>query len=110
LNIFFKLYRISETTLKKMYDLKRNLYEIYNPTYLLLWGAYMDIQYIGENSLVLNRYISSYVTKSENLATQDIWDTVDSNKNLQSKLKTFALKSFKNREVGAYECADYLSI
>ncbi len=80
----------------------------YNPTLLLLWGANMDIKYIGENSLVLNRYISNYVTKSENQSTKEIWESIDSKKSLHSKLKSFALKSFKCRELGAYECADIL--
>ncbi len=49
----------------------------YNPTLLLLWGANMDIQYFGENSLVLNRYISNYVTKIENQSTKEIWESKD---------------------------------
>ena len=68
----------------------------------------MDIQYIQEHSLVLNRYISSYLTKSENQATEEIWQSINEKKTLQGKLKSFALKSFKSRELGAYECADKL--
>lgn len=68
----------------------------------------MDIQYIQENSLVLNRYISSYVTKCENQSTKEIWESINNNKTLQGKLKSFALKSFKSRELGAIECADKL--
>jgi hypothetical protein len=68
----------------------------------------MDIQYIGENSLVLNRYISSYLTKCENQTTQEIWQSINEEKSIISKLKSYALKSFKQREIGAYECADKL--
>lgn len=37
----------------------------YNPIILLIWGANIDIQYIKESSTVLNRYITTYMTKSE---------------------------------------------
>jgi hypothetical protein len=53
----------------KLYNIKRSVEERYindyNPILLLIWKANMDIQYIHEKSLVLNRYITCYVTKSE---------------------------------------------
>ena len=96
----------------KLYTLKRNADEIlindYNPLLLLLWQANIDIQYIHENSMVLNRYISCYVTKSEKTACDSIWNVCSKNKTLQSGLKTFALQSLKHRELGAFEVADKL--
>jgi hypothetical protein len=80
----------------------------YNPVLLLIWKGNMDIQYIHDKSMVLNRYITSYVTKSEKLASQTLWEEVNQNESLRSKLKSFALKSLKNRQLGAYEIADKL--
>jgi len=43
----------------KLYDLPRRKEEQfvnpYNPALLLMWGANMDIQFVGENNMVLNR-------------------------------------------------------
>jgi len=96
----------------KLYNLKRSIEEEYindyNPLCLLVWKANMDIQYIPEHSMILNRYITSYVTKAEKNATQELWNACNNNKSLHSCLKSFALQSFKNKEVGAYEAADKL--
>lgn len=75
---------------------------------LLIWQANIDIQFIRDSSLVLDRYITSYITKSEKQATQEIWDTCNNNKTLQGSLKSYALKSFKNRESGIFEVTDKL--
>ena len=80
----------------------------YNPIILLLWEANVDIQFIRESSYVLDRYITAYITKGEKQATQEIWDNCHQNKNLRSCLKSYALKSFKNRECGIFEVADKL--
>ena len=80
----------------------------YNPILLLIWKGNMDIQYIHEKSMVLNKYITSYVTKSEKVASQSLWEEVNQNKSLRSSLKSFALKSLKNRQIGVYEIADKL--
>lgn len=96
----------------KLYNLLRNNNEQfindYNPLCLLLWEGNMDIQYIPEKSMILNRYISSYVTKAEKNATKKLWEDCNKNRSLHGALKSFALQSFKNREVGAYEVADKL--
>ena len=96
----------------KLYNLKRSVAEMYindyNPVLLLLWKGNIDLQYIHEKSLVLNRYITSYVTKSEQVASQALWEEVNHNKSLRSSLKSFALKSLKNRQIGVYEIADKL--
>lgn len=91
----------------KLYNLKREHNEQfindYNPLCLMLWEGNMDIQYIPEKSMILNRYISSYVTKTEKNATQKLWEDCNKNKTLHGALKSFALQSFKTREMGAYE-------
>ena len=66
----------------------------------------MDIQYIHEKSMVLNRYITCYVTKKEKSMIDTVWEDCNNKKTLQGALKSFALKSFQNREIGAYEVAD----
>lgn len=96
----------------KIYNLKRTQYERYindyNPIILLIWRGNVDIQYIGHSNMVLDKYITAYITKAEKNATEEIWDSCSSNLNLYSALKSFALKSFKQREIGSYEAADKL--
>ena len=74
----------------------------------MLWEGNIDIQFIRESSLVLDRYITSYITKGERQATKEIWQSCSENRNLRSSLKSYALKSFKNRECGIFEVADKL--
>ncbi len=84
----------------KLYNLERHGEEShindYIPCVLLAWGANVDAQYIGEESLVLNRYITSYVTKHKSNAIEELWDSINKEKTLASQLKSFTLKSFKN--------------
>jgi hypothetical protein len=68
----------------------------------------MDIQFLGENSMVLNRYITTYITKAEKNSTQAVWNDLNRTTTLQGALKSYALLSFKNREVGAIEVAHKL--
>ena len=75
---------------------------------LLLWGANIDLQYIGEHTMALDRYITSYITKSEKDSTKKLWDECNRSKTLKSRLKTFALKNLKSRECGIYEVVDKL--
>lgn len=97
----------------RLYNLARKSTEIYvndyNPEILLLWRNNMDIQFIGTIEQALNRYVTGYMTKSEKNNTAAIWNECNSNKTLHGKLKSFALKSFKTREIGIYEAADRLN-
>ena len=68
----------------------------------------MDIQFIHENSLILNRYITSYVTKSEKNASNEVLEACMKNRSLKGALKSFALQSLKKREIGAFEVFDKL--
>jgi hypothetical protein len=74
----------------KLYNLKRNRDEQYindyNPLCLLVWKGNMDIQFIPEKSMILNRYISNYVTKAEKNATQDLWEDCNKSRTLHSAL------------------------
>ena len=63
---------------------------------------------LHENSLVLNRYISGYLTKAEKRATDTLWDECNKRPSLAGILKSFALQSLKTRELGAYEVVDKL--
>jgi len=56
----------------------------------------------------INRYITGYITKKENQITEEIWNSCNSNPTLHGALKSFALKSLKQRECGIYEAADKL--
>ena len=75
---------------------------------LLIWKANVDIQFVHEKSLVLNRYISSYITKFEKNETHSIWEICNKKKSLQGALKSFAIQSLKKREIGAFEISDKL--
>jgi len=70
----------------------------YNPAILLAWKGNMDIQYIGEKSIILNWYITKYTTKSER---SHAFSDLTSNKYLASKLWNIALRSLSTWEVGA---------
>ena len=48
----------------------------YNPLFLMLWKADIDIQYVAESSLALAHCVSGYVTKAEKSHLQDIWQEV----------------------------------
>ena len=80
----------------------------YNEEMLLSWEANVDLQYIGEDSMVLDRYITTYITKAEKHSTDEIWENINQEKGLYSKLWTYALKLFKSRECGIYEACDKL--
>ena len=49
----------------------------------------MDLQYIAESSLTLTQYVSSYVTKAEKSALQDIWTEIASSGSIYSRLLKF---------------------
>ncbi|MCP4491608.1 MAG: AAA family ATPase [Gammaproteobacteria bacterium] len=93
----------------KLYNLPRKTTETnindYNPAMLLFWQGNIDIQFCGESSLVLNRYITSYMTKSEKNATQQLFDSISQEKSLRSRLKSVGLRALNQRQTGAYEAA-----
>lgn len=93
----------------KLYSLERTIEEIYindyNEEMLLLWDGNVDIQFVGEGSYSLNKYITDYMTKAEKNYTEAIWEECNKNKTLNGALKSYALKSFKSREIGVYEVA-----
>ena len=96
----------------RLYDLPRKSNEIrindYNPAILLAWEGNMDIQYIGENSAILNWYCTKYSTKAEKSHSVQIFDDITSTKSLASRLWNVALRSLSHRECGALEAADTL--
>jgi hypothetical protein len=92
---------------KKLYSLRRaegeqNVND-YNPTVLQAWGANIDVQFVGENTHILTKYITGYLTKAEKTETQGIWDALGSDMNPGARLKKLMYACNKNREVGTYE-------
>lgn len=69
--------------LEKLYSLIRNyectLVNDYNPILLLIWRANMEIQFLGEKSMILNRYVTTYITKADKSASESLWDSVNKN-------------------------------
>ena len=104
--------RLRGRKIKRLCNLPRNLDEKfindYNSLLLLLWEGNIDIQYVGETSMSLDRYITRYITKPETNATNQLWEECNQNKSLHSRIKSFSLKSFMSREIGIYEIIDKL--
>lgn len=71
-----------------------------------MWAANIDIQFVGEPSLVLNRYITRYITKPEKNRSEEIWKAIDENKSLGARLRVFARQNLISRETGSYEALD----
>ena len=91
---------------RKMYKLPWSPEEVrinYNP--LMLWKANIDLQYIGESSLAIARYVTGYVTKAERSNMQDLWP---SHASIYSKLWSFGIRSLRSSECGLYEASDLL--
>jgi ATP-dependent DNA helicase PIF1 len=97
---------------KKIYNLKRTEAERYindyNDKLIVIWGGNMDLQFIGEDSMVLDRYVTGYITKPEQNATKKLWEDAQKAKTLRGKLKSYSLQYFKSREAGIYEVCDKL--
>ena len=97
---------------KKIYLLPRAEQECrvndYNPLLLLLWQANMDIQFTAESSLTLAHYVTGYVTKAEKSNMQEVWQEVNSNSSIYSKLWSFGVRSVRSRECGLYEASDLI--
>ena len=96
---------------KRLYELQRTNEESYindyNPILLLQMEANVDVQYIGESSWSLGKYVTSYVTKAEKVELQDLWQEL-SNRSLSSRLWSLGMKALTHRSCGAYEAADRL--
>uniref|UniRef100_A0A914W3U3 Helitron helicase-like domain-containing protein n=1 Tax=Plectus sambesii TaxID=2011161 RepID=A0A914W3U3_9BILA len=96
--------------IEKLYHLERSPKEMmvndYNPLLLYLWQANIDVQFIGETTMVINRYITKYATKSEKQKTADLWSMINKSKNPRGQLQSLVLKLFRSREVGHYKACD----
>ena len=97
---------------RRMYSLPQWIDEMrinnYNPLLLMLWKANMDLQYVGESSLAVAHYVTSYVTKAERSNMQDLWQEVFSHSSVYSKLFSFGVRSLRSRACGLYEASDLL--
>ena len=78
----------------------------------ILYSIYcsMDIQYIGDASYLLVRYVTGYVGKHDKGPTQPIWRTLGEvrHEEMKSKLYTYAGQCMRNREIGLPEACDHL--
>ena len=96
---------------KRLYKLPRTAKEShindYNPTLLLVLGANVDVQYIGESSWSLAKYVTSYITKAEKVEMEELWQELTS-KTLSQRLWSLGLKALTHRQCGAYEASDRL--
>jgi hypothetical protein len=96
----------------KLYSLKRRFCERYINDYnvyiLEIWCGNHDLQYMLSQSIALDKYITSYITKAERNNSEELWDECNKNKTLKGALKSFGLKSLKERQMGVYEVADKL--
>ena len=96
----------------KLYGLRRTELERYvndyNPAILLAWNANVDVQFVGESKLILNKYITGYITKGEHQQTKSIWDALKGDQSKGSKVKRLLYAANRTREVGTYEIADDL--
>ena len=66
----------------------------------------MDIQFTAESSLTLVHYVTGYVTKAEKSCMQEVWQEVNSNSSIYSKLRSFGVRSLRSRECGLYEASE----
>lgn len=95
----------------RLYEIPRSYDEScindYNPIVLLLWGANMDLQYIGESSNAIENYVCGYITKRDESAS-NMWQDIDKSKSLCKELYQYAFMKMNNRECGAIEAIDRL--
>jgi hypothetical protein len=96
----------------RLYELRRTREEQYicdyHPILTMAWGGNSDWQFVGDFSMVLDRYITGYISKAEKNSSAALWNEVNAFSSVAGKLKSCALKSFKSREIGIYEAADKL--
>jgi len=104
-------HRQQKKSTKRLYELPKNTKESYNndynPTLLILLQANVDVQYIGESSWSLAKYVMSYITKAEKMELEELWEEL-THKSLNTRLWSICLKALTHRQCGAYEAADRL--
>ena len=97
---------VSLKSRNRIYELARTESEIrvndYNPLFLMLWKANIDVQFVSESSLALAHYVSKYVTKAEKSSIQEISDQVSESRSVYSSFRV------RSRECGLYEAGDLL--
>ena len=110
-DVLFSRRRRSKTG-KKIYSLRRTRAEThvndYTPAIAMFWDANTDTQYVGEPSRVLDQYVTSYVTKAEKTATEGLWEQLDQDKSVASRVRSLILMATQTRETGIFEVADNL--
>jgi len=104
-------HRQQRKSTKRLYELPRNTKKSYindyNPTLLMLLQTNVDVQYIGESSWSLAKYVTSYITKAEKVELEELWEEL-THKSLSTRLWSIGLKAQTHQQCGAYEAADRL--
>lgn len=97
---------------KRLYELRRGTDEAkinpYNPAMLAAWGANCDIQFISENSWILSRYVTGYVSKGEKGYSEGLWKAIETHNlaedpSLRKGIYKCLAECLRNKETGAYE-------
>ena len=65
---------------------------------LLAWHGNMDIQFIGEESKVLTRHCTKYVTKPEKTQAAHVLAYMASNKTINTKFWIFAMRRLMKKK------------
>ena len=97
----------------RMYQLARRAEERcindYNPALLLAWKANVDVSYIADKAHGVAGYTTGYITKSEKSHLEDVANDIKAVSESPFKAAFhFGAKMLSEREMGAYEAADFL--
>ncbi len=80
----------------RLYNLARTYEERfindYYPKILMLIECNMDIQYKHEQSMVLDRYITTYITKDEKKYSEKLWEECNSNSKSEKCFKIIRIE------------------
>ena len=78
------------------------------PSPLVLHCAWKTYCYAVHLCYLLAHYVTGYVTKAEKSNMQEVWQVVNSNSSIYSKIWSFGVRSLHSRECGLYEASDLL--
>ena len=97
----------------RLYQLARRAEERrindYNPALLLAWKANVDVSYIADKAHGVAGYTTGYITKCEKSHLEDIANDIKAVSESPFKAAFhFGAKMLSEREMGAYEAADFL--
>jgi hypothetical protein len=62
-------------------------------------------QFIGEKSMVINRYVTGYVSKKEHGVLDDVWEAIEKHKSSIGNYISLGMRMLRYREMGAPEAS-----